>query len=209
MFTGSKSAVGVFPLVLIVSTTIARIRRPAIGIALALSVLIAFNVLSVGSVFFAPVRNLIDWILPDPTFTGRTEIWEFVIDRIAQRPIAGYGYAAFWSTPEVVYGVGANTGWATVAGHAHNGYLDLALTIGIAGAALVTLWLVVLPLIDFYRSPHEPSVAPLKMLFLRVCLFAAYESCFESMLIQEGALGLFLFMSAFGLRFLSLSRVAI
>jgi hypothetical protein len=67
----------------------------------------------------------------------------------------------------------------------------------------------VLPLIDFYRSPHEPSVAPLKMLFLRVCLFAAYESCFESMLIQEGALGLFLFMSAFGLRFLSLSRVAI
>jgi O-antigen ligase len=34
--------------------------------------------------------------------------------------------------------------WANTAGHAHNGYLDLALTIGIPGAALVTLWLVVL-----------------------------------------------------------------
>ena len=46
------------------------------------------------------------------------------------------------------------------------------------------------------------------MLFLRVCLFAAFGSCFESMLIEESTLGLFLFMAAFGLRFLSVWRVA-
>ena len=28
----------------------------------------------------------------------------------------------------------------------------------------------------------------MKMLFLRVCLFAAYGSCFENMLLPEGAL---------------------
>ena len=53
----------------------------------------------------------------------------------------------------------------------------------------------------------DPAAAPLKMLFLRVCLFAAYGSCFESMLLQEGSLSLFLFMAAFGMRFLSASRM--
>jgi hypothetical protein len=45
------------------------------------------------------------------------------------------------------------------------------------------------------------------MLFLRVCLFAAYGSCFESMLLQEGGAALFLFAATFALRLLSVSRL--
>ena len=41
------------------------------------------------------------------------------------------------------------------------------------------------------------------MLFLRICLFAAYESCFETMFTQLGALWLILIAAAFGLRFLA------
>ena len=74
--------------------------------------------------------------------------------------------------------MGGNTIWANTAGHAHNGYLDLALTVGIPGSVLVTLWLVVFPLFDFYRASHDLSGAPLEMLFLRVCLFAAYAVLF-------------------------------
>jgi hypothetical protein len=66
----------------------------------------------------------------------------------------------------------------------------------------------VLPILDFYRSPHDAGVAPLETLFLRVCLFAAYASCFESRLLQEGTGGFFLFIAAFGLRLLSVSRAA-
>lgn len=205
LFTHSKTPMVTLPLVLVVSTIMGRVHRP-VGIVLALSILIAFNVFSVGSVYFEPIRNLLDMALTDSTFTGRTEVWQFAVDHMLERPITGYGFSAFWGTPEVVYGMGGNTIWANTAGHAHNGFLDLCLTVGIPGSALFTLWLVVLPLFDFYRSPHERLTAPLEMLFLRVCLFAAYESCFESVLVPEGTLALFLVMATFGLRFFAVSR---
>ncbi len=31
-------------------------------------------------------------IMPDATFTGRTEIWQLGVQAVAQRPITGYGY---------------------------------------------------------------------------------------------------------------------
>lgn len=208
VFTQSKTSMAMLPITLIVSTLLPRIRRPAVGIAFALSPVVVFNLLSVGSIYLEPIHNLVGELLSDPTFTGRTDIWQFAVEHLAERPITGYGFASFWGTPQVVYGMGGSlSGWANTATHAHNGYLNLALTIGIPGAALVAMWLVVLPLIDFYRPLHDASAAPLKMLFLRVCVFSAYASCFESMLIQGGGLELFLFAAAFGLRFLAVSRV--
>ena len=207
LLTQSKTSMAMLPLVLVVSAVMVRVRRPSVGIALALSGLLIFNILSVGSVYSASIRNLLDLVLPDATFTGRTEVWQFVAEHVLERPMTGFGFASFWGTPGVVYGMGGDSVWANTAGHAHNGYLDLALTIGIPGAVLVVAWLVVLPLVDFYRAPHEPSSAPLEMLFLRAVLFAAYGSCFESMLLQEGGAALFLFAATFGLRLLSVSRV--
>jgi O-antigen ligase len=206
-FTQSKTSIAMLPLVLIISAVMARARRPRLGIAIALSGVVIFNILSVGSIYSEPIRKLLDMVLTDATFTGRTEVWEFVLEHVRERPITGFGFATFWGTPEVVYGMGGYEVWANTAGHAHNGYLDLALTIGIPGAVLVTLWLVLLPLVDFYRAPRSSSAAPLEMLFLRVSLFAAYGSCFESMLLQEGGAALFLFAATFGLRLLSVTRV--
>jgi O-antigen ligase len=206
-FTHSKTAFAALPLVFVVSVIMARVRRPATGIALAIGILVLLNVLSIGSIYIEPVRAVVDAVMADPTFTGRTDIWKFVVDHIAQRPITGYGFATFWGTEQVVYGMGG-AGWANTVSSSHNGYLDLALTIGIPGSVLVTLWLVVLPLVDFYRGPDEPLSAPLRMLFLRVCLFAAYDSCFETMFFQVGELWLFLITVTFGLRLLSVTRVS-
>jgi len=209
LMTYSKTSIAMLPIVLIISNVLGRIRNPVVGIGLALSVLAAFNLLSVGSIYFEWVRNLLDTVLADASFTGRNDVWQFAIDNLLKRPITGYGYSAFWGTEEVVFGLAGNAVWANTAGHAHNGYLDIALSVGIPGSLLVTLWLVVLPLVDYYRCPHEADAAPLQMLFLRVCLFAAYASCFESMLIETGSLGLFLIASAFALRFLSLTHVVL
>ena len=207
-FTHSKTSIAVLPLVLIVSVIIARVQRPTVGMALALLVVVALSVLSIGTLYFAPIRTLVDLLIADPSFTGRTEIWNFALDHVAQRPITGYGFATFWGTEQVVYGMGGDLVWANAAGNAHNGYVDLALTIGIPGAILATLWLVVLPLVDYYRSPHEPYSAPLKMLFLRVGLFMTYASCFESRFFEISGAWLFLVAATFGLRFLSLTRLA-
>ena len=137
LFTQSKTSIAMLPLVLIISAIMARVRRPAAGIAIALSGVAIFNVLSVGSIYSEPLRNLLDLVLTDSTFTGRTEVWQFVLDHVIERPITGFGFASFWGTPEVVYGMGGYPIWANMAGHAHNGYLDLALTIGIPGAVFV------------------------------------------------------------------------
>jgi O-antigen ligase len=205
LFTQSKTSIAMLPITLIVSVLLSWISKPAVGVALALSIAVFFNVLAVGSLYSESMRDLLDMILADSSFTGRTDIWQFALEHVAQRPITGYGFAAFWGTKEVVYGMGGNAVWANGAAHAHNAYLNLALTVGIPGSVLATAWLVLLPIVDFYRSPRDSAAAPLKLLFLRTCLFAAYGSCFESMLLQEG--GLFLFTAAFGLRLLSLSRV--
>jgi O-antigen ligase len=206
-FTHSKTAMAALPLSLIVSIVMARAAKPANGVAVALGLLLALNLVSIGSIYIPPIHALIEAIMPDATFTGRTDVWKFAVDHVLQRPITGYGFAAFWGTEQVVYGMTGAT-WANTASHAHNGFVDLALTIGIPGSALVTLWLIVLPLFDYYRAPDEPASAALRMLFLRICLFAAYDSCFETMFTQLGALWLILIAAAFGLRFLAVSRVS-
>ena len=41
------------------------------------------------------------------------------------------------------------------------------------------------------------------MLFLQICLFAAYESCFEAVFTHQGAMWMILIAAAFGLRLLA------
>ena len=87
-FTQSKTAIAVLPLALLLSAIIARSRGPALGVTLALAILVAFNLFSVGTVIFEPVRRLVEGIMPDATFTGRTEIWELGLRALAERPIS-------------------------------------------------------------------------------------------------------------------------
>ncbi|HXQ84712.1 MAG TPA: O-antigen ligase [Xanthobacteraceae bacterium] len=208
-FTQSKTAIGVLPLALILSAIIARTRGPALGIALVTVIVIAFNLFSVGTVLFEPVRKLIESTMPDATFTGRTEIWQFGLQAVAQRPITGYGFATFWGTPEVVYGMGDSITWANAATDAHNAFLNLALTIGLPGMALVIVWVVILPVVDFFRGAGDAQTKALQLLFLRVCLYGVYASSFESSIFQQvGEVWFFFMTSTFGLRYLSLTRAA-
>jgi O-antigen ligase len=205
--TESKTAIGVLPIALILSGIIGRSRRAALGVTVVVAALFIFELCSVGTVIFAPMQQLMQAIMPDATFTGRTEIWQLAVQAVAQRPLTGYGFSAFWGTPEVVYGFGDHVTWANAATDAHNAYLNLAVTIGIPGMLLVVFWVVVLPIVDFCRHPPEPRTAPLQMLFLRVCLYGVYASCFESSILQQaGEVWFFYMTSAFGLRYLALTR---
>lgn len=72
----------------------------------------------------------------DPTLTGRTVIWQAAMVSIMKHPFLGYGYQAFWAGYR---GESANVSlasqWAVTS--AHNGFLDVWLTLGIAGTGLV------------------------------------------------------------------------
>ncbi|HEX3504313.1 MAG TPA: O-antigen ligase [Xanthobacteraceae bacterium] len=206
-FSQSKTAIAVMPLVFILSAIISHSRRPAIGIGLVVVILAAFNLFSVGTVIFEPVHRLVALVMPDATFTGRTDIWELGVQAVARRPITGYGFSSFFGTDQVVYSLGENTTWANAATDAHNAYLNLALTIGLPGLLLTILWIVVLPILDFYRLPTDAAAAPLQLLFLRICLYGIYSSCFESSIFQQiGEVWFFYVISAFGLRYATLMR---
>ncbi len=74
----------------------------------------------------------------DPSLTGRTDIWVALVDTIAARPWLGYGYGAFWNpVSEPAYWVRISVEWA--APTAHNGWLDIALSVGVTGVVLFAI----------------------------------------------------------------------
>src|SRR5882757_1511438 len=72
----------------------------------------------------------------DPTFTGRSIIWDFVQSEIAQRPLLGWGYQSFWLAGPDAPGIVHAPGWVKDMPNGHNGYLDVKVELGYAGYAL-------------------------------------------------------------------------
>jgi O-antigen ligase len=117
------------------------------GLPRALALLGMASGLAAGLLFFAAVgtEGMFDAIGKDSTLTGRTQIWAAVADLIRQRPLTGYGYAAFWivDTPGVRY-IWDVTEWEVPT--AHSGYREVLLQLGAVGAAAgfcilgVALW---------------------------------------------------------------------
>lgn len=74
----------------------------------------------------------------DPSLTGRTAIWAQVLRFIAQRPLAGYGYDAFWRGMQgPSFQVDAAVHF--VVEHAHNGFLEILLGLGTLGLLVFLL----------------------------------------------------------------------
>jgi exopolysaccharide production protein ExoQ len=97
---------------------------------LACCICLAF--VAVGLTAFSVLPSLFALIGKDITLTGRTEIWGPVVASIMKRPLTGYGYCAFWNGLSGESGIVASTvGW--VPPHAHNGFLNVALQVGITG----------------------------------------------------------------------------
>src|SRR5208337_4048948 len=85
-----------------------------------------------------PPYQLLNMLGRDASLTGRTNLWTAVMIAIGRRPLLGYGYDAFWQglRGESLQAA-INAGWLPI--HSHNGYLELALGLGIPGLALFGL----------------------------------------------------------------------
>ena len=99
------------------------------------------TVLSVGGgvviLFISNAEIFLAALGRDITFSGRTAIWDAVLDKIWERPWLGYGYHVFWRGWE---GESADVWRATIhIGHAHNGFLDLGIDIGLLGLGVFAL----------------------------------------------------------------------
>ena len=165
--------------------------------------LIVMNLLTVGSVL-SPALGAMTRLLPlDPTFTGRSAIWEFALATVAEKPIIGHGYAAFWDDVTARQ-TAQGAEWATSAAHSHNSYLDLAVTIGLPGLLLVILIFVLAPLGNFQSAQTHNRSSALAKLFLTVWLFGLYYGATETFLLERQNPIWFMFaLSVAGLHFMA------
>jgi O-antigen ligase len=208
-FTHAKTASLLLPATLIMAWLCGKIRSAAGIGAAALSGLVLLNLVTIGSATSPAIRSALQPVISETSFTGRDEIWRFAADQIGSRWLTGHGFMAFWRTEATQFG-GLEKSDARKADHAHNSYLDLALSIGLPGLAIALLAFVVAPIRDFTACRFNPGRQELALLFLRIWIFGIYLSCLESVLLDRAnPIWFSLLLAIFGLRFLAYhSRLA-
>jgi O-antigen ligase len=73
----------------------------------------------------------------NPTLTGRVQLWRDLLKMAQNRPLLGYGFKSFFLQNGPVRVVWQHIHWQAV--HAHNGYLDTLMELGLVGLALVLI----------------------------------------------------------------------
>jgi O-antigen ligase len=141
----------------------------------------------------------------DATLTGRADLWAMLPAFISERPWLGYGYGGFWveSSPRVDF-IWNAIGWA--APHAHNGWLDLLLDLGIAGLTIIAvqLLLVLVKTIRAVVAGLEPDAQ-----FLLLMIFGLLiNNLAESSLVRPGQNWVTLVMSVVFLARIAAERPA-
>jgi len=128
----------------------------------------------------------------DSTLTGRTELWSLVLVAIRTRLWTGFGFDSFWRGLEGdSLSIIRSVGWLVPT--AHNGYLDLLLSIGVIGTVLFSI-----PVFVFvYRAVLlTGKVATLGRLFPLVFLvFLIIYNLNESALLTRSGLPFFLLVA--------------
>jgi exopolysaccharide production protein ExoQ len=126
-----------------------------------------------------------------PDMTGRSGIWKLVLGLVEQRPVAGWGWTGHWMP-----GVEPFEGLVVIGKvpyyQAHNAYLDVAMQLGLIGAILFAL-LLLITFVKLWRLAVRHTVAlylwPI-LVFMGLLVWSLTES---RMLIEIGWTLLMLF----------------
>jgi len=134
---GSSSVAGFLTAFAVVATMplwpIFRLRRAP---AVAVTVFAVMAMIGVGYWLSSMADVMVTAVGKDPGLTGRTALWAAIHDSILNRLWLGHGYSAFWlgwdGESAAVWSV---LSWKPP--HAHNGFLDLLLELGVVGVVLL------------------------------------------------------------------------
>jgi O-antigen ligase len=80
------------------------------------------------------VGRLAIYLGRDADFSGRTAVWEFALEYLSRKPWLGFGFGTFWNGPAgIIFAQ-----WTRYpVPHAHNGFLQLALDVGMVGVVVM------------------------------------------------------------------------
>lgn len=127
------------------------------------------------------------------TLTNRVPLWEECIEYLRERPLLGFGYDSFW-TAERIYAISSHQEWFQWITHSHNGYIELALGIGLVGVGsfvVVLLLGIYTALASFFRAArteHLYSACLLLWLSLNMLLEGIYFQPFMPLVMCFAAL---------------------
>lgn len=177
----SITSLVVFTILCISILIFSQIRRNillGISISLFVSVMLFLLMLLV----YMNTGSLFNLLGRDATLTGRTEIWEVTLYLVMQNPIFGYGYGSFWNESSVLSSIVYQLLGREVA-HAHNGFIDLMLQMGILGLLLFMIgYIISIKKGVILLKSHSSIVAEWPFLFL---LFFILISIAESNIMVQ------------------------
>lgn len=174
--SNSKTALGLALIAPLLSGFALLVRRTT-GISVAiilLSIPLSYVVLS--SVSHYNLGLLSYKIYGDPTFTGRTIVWDFVQHEIDRRPLLGWGYESFWLVPGSPASE-ANS-WVETMPDSQNGYYETMLNLGYLGLA----FLLVLILTTLHAIGRVANRDPVRAwLVLSLALYVILHNFLEAL----------------------------
>lgn len=214
-FSHSKTTIVLIPLTLLLAYLMERVRSTAVRAVVAIGLLAMLNLFTVGASWPGPIQTIVAKVSPNPTYTGRTDLWRFSVSNIMSKPIFGFGMGGFWRTSEVMYRDNTEVDpdnsdmWVTELGtDSHNSYLEAALQIGIPGLLLLLTWVIVLPLLAYPVATAPPENRTMARLFTRIWLQVLYMTALETVFLTRNNPVWFTCMIAiFGLHVLTRYRV--
>jgi O-antigen ligase len=232
-FTKSRTALGLLPLAIICGyfaenfrSLVARfvvILGPILLLLLltlgsaVLPAMVALDILGfgtpggLGDVLATAITDFKRSFMRDPTFTGRFDIWRYGLEMLSYRPLTGYGFEAFWQTSTTLQGESRlELAWAVEKIiHGHNSYLDVALTTGLPGLALVAYVFLIKPVLDFHYCASGRENRLLSTMFVTILIYLSLGMCLESYYFRRADPVWFtLLLAVIGLRFTAAYRVA-
>jgi O-antigen ligase len=123
--------------------------------------------------------SLLQGVGRDPTLTGRTDVWHFVLS-VPNSRLVGAGYETFW------VGSRLQTMWRLIPGlkvqEAHNGYIEVFLNLGWVGITLLGTLIVTgyASVIASFR--RNPEIASLRLALLLSAVNTGFtEAAFRMM----------------------------
>jgi O-antigen ligase len=205
--TEGKSALALCLGVLVLTSLAAMIRSFWFRAVVLLMPLVLLNMIGIGSVVSETLAAISKALPLDASFTGRTDIWTFGLEVARLKLWTGYGFSAFWGS-SAVRNLPQGMEWAATAAHSHNGYLDIALALGLPGLALLIAAFVVGPLRDFRAADEGGNNGPLAQALLQVWLFGLYLSSLESFFFDRAdPMWFTMLVAMFGLHYLARFRL--
>ncbi|MBN9071129.1 MAG: O-antigen ligase family protein [Rhizobiales bacterium] len=208
--TGSKTSAGLVPAAILLVAGPGLIGMRRLAAFLVALTLVGTALATLGMVFLPPVKSVMLSLFPDLTYTGRVTLWEFAGEMIMKRPWTGYGFESFWRGVAVMATDHPfDRAWdVRTMVHGHDGYIDIAVAMGLPALCFAVVALLVEPLRDYVRIPPLKENILLGDFFMMTFAFIALNAFLESFFFRRvDPVWMLFLVSVLGLRLVARYRI--